>query len=223
LKAGRWQIALGFLVLIAAIFVAGYAVLVAFRKLASLDQPVLVAILAASATVLTSTLTVVVGRIFERKKEIEAHFRQTKFDQYDELLQILFQLFDPERTGGDGPPPDVIRRLRDWQRKLILFAGPKTIVAFVDWMRDMKMGRPTVRSFVLMDHFFKALRADLGISNRGLEVAIFAHLILRHGDLLVAMAKKNQSLSIDELAELEKLIEVDAGLNEAVQSSSRPD
>lgn len=206
MQTPKWQIALGVLVLVVAVSFVGYALYFSIRKLASLDQPLIVAILAASATVLTSTLTIVIGRILERKKEIEAHFRQTKFDQYDELLKILYQLLDPERQGGGELPDDVIRRLRDWQRKLILFAGPKTVIGYVDWMRDMKSGKPTVKSFVLMDQFFKSLRSDLGISNRGLEDAVFAHLIVRNGDLLMAAAKTKPSMSFEELAQLEELL-----------------
>lgn len=202
----KWQIVLALFVLLLAAVGVCFSVFVIAKKLATLDQPLIIAILAAAATVLTSTITVVIGRIFERKKEIEAHFRQTKFDQYDELLKILYELLDPARASDGGSSDEVIKRLRDWQRKLILFAGPKTIVAFVDWMRDLKNGNPTVKSFVLMDRFFKALRSDLGVSNRGLEEAIFAHLLLQNGDLVVSLAKTSPGMSIVEVAQLEELL-----------------
>ena len=39
------------------------------RLILSLDQPLVVAILAASATILAATITVVFGKIFEKKKK----------------------------------------------------------------------------------------------------------------------------------------------------------
>ena len=177
---------LGFLFL-ATLLLLGYFIITGFTNFfRALDQPLVIAILAASVTILTSTITVVVGRILERKKEIEAHFRQRKYDQYDELLAILYGLFG---GGSAEVSEDTVAKLREWQRKLILFAGAKTLRSFVDWMTDLKRGEPTIRTVLLMEEFFKALRADLGVSNFGVRQGDFAHLILRHADLLLVAAK----------------------------------
>ena len=77
--------------------------------------------------------------------------------------------------------------------------------SYVDWMADLKLGTPRIRTILLMEAFFKALRADLGISNFGLKDGDFAHLMLRHGNLFVSMAKKNPYMTLAELAELEKV------------------
>jgi len=64
---------------------------------------------------------------------------------------------------------EYVKRLRQWQQKLILFADPKTIRAFVKWMSFLKAGVPTIRTIILMEEFFQSLRADLGVSNRGIQ------------------------------------------------------
>ena len=214
------QIALGILLLSVLVAIGYFVFSFVFRKLASLDQPLVVAIIAAAVTVITSTLTVVIGRILERKKEIEAHFRQQKYDQYDELLKILYEFFDSQSAAS---PSDVTpKRLREWQRKLILFAGPKTIRAFVLWMTNLKDGNPIVKTVLLMEDFFKALRADLGISNRGLVQGDFASLILRNVELVLAVAKTKPETTLEELGELERKL----GLNARYEddgSSVKPD
>lgn len=48
--------------------------------------------MAAAATVFVSTLTVVVGRYFERKREFDALYRDKKVEIYDEFLQKSFAL-----------------------------------------------------------------------------------------------------------------------------------
>jgi membrane protein YqaA with SNARE-associated domain len=173
--------------------------------LVSLDQPLVVAILAASATILASTITVVLGKIFERKKEIEAHFRERKFEHFFEMLTLMHEL--TQRTVPVAVDDAVVKRLSDWQRNLILFAGPKTIRSFVAWFGNLTSGNLTVRTIMLMEEFYKSLRADLGISNLGLNDGDLARLLLRHGDLYVAMSKKNPNLPLAALIEMEKKIE----------------
>ncbi len=208
MQQSKWQLLLGFGLIGTMLIALYYVVSSLARVVGALDQPLIVAILAAAATVLTSTITVVVGRIFERKKEIEAHFRQRKYDQYDELLKLLYEQFD-QQVQATSSGDDTSKRLREWQRKLILFAGPKAISAFVVWMTNLKSGNPTVQTVFLMEDFFKALRSDLGVSNRGIERGLFANLILRHTDVMLAAAKNNPNISLAELARIEE----ELGLN----------
>ena len=179
-----------------------YLFLHAARMVLSLGQPLVVAILAASATILASTITVVAGKVFERRQEIEAHFRQKKFEQYYEPLTILRDL-STQQDRNTIVDPEVVKRLSDWQQNLILFAGPMTIRAFVSWWTNLKSGPQTLRSVMLMEHFYKSPRSDLGISNRGLREGDFVQLIVRHGDLFLAMLRKNPNMTVSELAALE--------------------
>ena len=87
-----------------------------------LDPKVSVAILTASTTVLVATLTVVLGKYYERKKDIEAHYRQKKTDIYDEFLCEFFKIFHSDEE-SDEANPELVKFLRDWQRKMILWGG----------------------------------------------------------------------------------------------------
>ena len=199
------QIALGFAVIVAVVAALYFLVRSVGNFLSSLDQPLIVAILAAAVAIITSTITVVVGRFLERKKEIESHFRQRKYDQYDEMLSIIYSM--AEASPQAMTSEEYVKRLRQWQQKLILFADPKTIRAFVKWMSFLKAGVPTIRTIILMEEFFQSLRADLGVSNRGIQQGDFAHLMLKHGELFVAAAKTNPNMTLTELAALEKVVE----------------
>ena len=121
------------------------------------------------------------------------------------MLSIIYSMTDGNSSAV--PNEDNVKRLREWQRKLILFAGPKTIRAFVKWMSLLKAGQLTVQTIILMEEFFQSLRADIGISNRGVQQGDFAHLILKHGDLLIAAVNANPNMSLTELAALEKIVE----------------
>ena len=62
----------------------------------SLDKQLSIGLLTAFTTVFVSTLTVMLGRYFERKREIESHFRASKIQMYDEFLSEFFKLFGDE-------------------------------------------------------------------------------------------------------------------------------
>ena len=138
----RFTTALSVTLLLALGLAFVYLIVRLFYLLTSLDQPLLIAVLAGCATILASTITVVVGKIIERRSEIEAHFRQRKFEQYYELLKLLYEL--TQQTGDPKIDPQVIKGLVDWQRNLILFAGPKTIRCFVAWFSNLKSGNLTI-------------------------------------------------------------------------------
>lgn len=57
-----------------------------WHTLVSVNPQLAVAVVAAATTLIASTATVMLGRYFERKKEIEAHFRAEKIKIYDEFL-----------------------------------------------------------------------------------------------------------------------------------------
>jgi hypothetical protein len=202
----RWaNLVVGMLLLCIGTLTLIYVAFRAVRFLTLLNQPLSIAILAACATILASTITVVAGKIIERKTETEAHFRQRKFDQYYELLKLLYEL--AQQTGEAQVDNNVVKRLNDWQRNLILFAGPKTIRSYVAWLSNLKSGNMTLRTIMLMEEFYKSLRSDLGISNFGLQHGDLAQLILRHGDLFVAMAEKDPNMPLAKFVQLEKTLE----------------
>ena len=139
------------------------------------------------------------GRHFERKKDIEAHFRAEKIKIYDEFLAELFKLF---HSGGEGTD-DMVTFLREWQRKLVLWGGSNILAAYFSWMNRLKSA-PDAQTMFLMDEFFRALRADVGQSSSGLAKGAFANLVLRRGDFFLEQAKRNPNITLAELSVMEK-------------------
>jgi len=141
------------------------------------------------------------GRYYERKKEIEAHFRAEKIKIYDEFLAELFKIF---QSGGESSD-DMVQFLREWQRKLVLWGGSNVLATYFKWMNRLK-SIPDAKTVFLMDEFFRALRADIGQNSHGLAKGAFANLVLRHGDFFLHQARKNPNITLDELSRLEKAI-----------------
>lgn len=165
------------------------------------------ALVAGTATVIVATITVMIGRYFERKKELDALYRDKKMEIYDEFLKKFFDLFFSQSEDSPTPEPDdLVTFLREFMRKLILWSGPEAIASFLVWKEHLAKGTPDAQTIFLTEHFLLTLRADLRHSNRGIPKGFFASIILKEGALFLAMAKKNPNVTLAQLAEVEKML-----------------
>ena len=198
----------GFAVLLALALGAGWLVYAFFSHLSAVPKELAATFVAAGATVLAATFTVMAGRYFERKKELDALYRDKKIEIYDEFLKEFFTLYFG--AGDDSlaaPQKDLVPFLREFTRKLILWSGPNVIEAFVAWKDHLAKGVPDAQSIFLTEAFLLAIRDDLRHSNRTLRRGFFARLFLKEGTLFLAMARKDPTVTLDALAAMEKLIQ----------------
>ena len=78
----------------------------------SLDSDLAKTMLTASSTIIVATVTVMLGRYFERVKETEAHLRTQKIELYDEILTKLFSVFPRfQRRQQESRPRSVYARM----------------------------------------------------------------------------------------------------------------
>lgn len=180
----------------------GMYVLVRFfwQQFISLKPELSAALLTAATTILVATLSVLLARSFEKKREVEAQFRGAKTEAYDAFLKRFFDLYQNPENVGD----DLVDFLREWQRKLILWGGTDTLLSFTNWKEHLAKGTPDAQSMVLTDKLFRAIRKDLGLSSTALPAGFFIRLILRHPEIFFAMYKKNTKITLEEIAKVEK-------------------
>lgn len=194
-------VTLGIVLLIGIPFAVFYGLRGIWHELNGANPNLAIALITGATTIVVSTMTVMVGRHYERKKEIEAHFRATKLELYDTFIEEFFSLFD-----GSSDDKNLTPFLREWQKKLVLKAGPSVLATYFEWKAKLKEDAQSADSLFAMDKFFRALRADVGQSSRGLEKGAFTHLILRNSEIFLKLAKKNPKIGLSQLAEIEKLL-----------------
>jgi hypothetical protein len=196
------------LVLLAA-FIAGivWAATAVFSWFSSLKSEVAIALIAASATIFTSTVAIVLGRYLESKKEREAAHRDKKVVLYDELTSRLFKMFH-EGESKDKTKGDFVGFLREVQRKLILWAGPKVVVSYAAWHRVLTSnpGNPKAEALIKMVDFFLSLREDLGLSNKGIQRDHLVRFMLQKPELFMQMYRKNQHVSFSDIIQAEEAL-----------------
>lgn len=196
---------LGVAILIGIAWGAYWLIAQLWGQLKTLDSKIALAAITAFTTVTVSTLTVVLGKYYERKKDIEAHYREKKTEIYDEFLKEFFKVF----YGDHGKNKKIesnslVDFLREWQRKMVLWGGQDVLIKYLKWMTHLKKGNPDADSIFLMEDFFREIRKDLGHKNNKLEKGTFAHLILRNSELFLDMAKKDPKVTFAAFAEAEK-------------------
>lgn len=176
-----------------------YGLGIAWDKLESLQSDLAIAVITAAATIIVGTMTVMLGRRNEKVRDIEAHFRPTKIEMYDEFLKEFFKLF---QEGGDTT--SLVPFLQEWQRRLILWAGPDVLRSYFNWRTRLRTGVPDAPAMLAMDAFFRSLRKDIGQSSFGIERGAFVHLILRHPEVFLKAARDNPKVTLAEISEIEK-------------------
>lgn len=197
----------GFALLILIIWGVYWVASTIWDTLLTIDTKLAVSLLTAATTVMVATMTVVVGKYLERKKEIESHFREKKVEIYDEFLKEFFKIFFSEDDGANQPKggeDELVKFLQEWQRKMVLWGGSEVLQIYIKWKNYMASKEPDAQTVFLMGKFFKALRKDVGLSNRSLDDGIFSHLILRNSELFLQMVKENPSITLAEVARKEK-------------------
>ncbi|MCD2341069.1 hypothetical protein LRH25_12015 [Ideonella azotifigens] len=181
-----------------------------FQYLSTIPKELAAPLIAASATVFVATATVMVGRYYERKKELDALYRDKKTEIYDEFLKEFFTLFF---NGGEDSPrteKDLVPFLREFTRKLVLWSGPDVIEAFVAWKDHLAKGNPDAKSIFLTEDFLLAIRKDLRHTNKSLRKVFCARLFLREGALFLTMAEKDPNVTLAALSEIESALSAQA-------------
>jgi len=179
-------------------------VIYAVHVFSSLDRNIAAAIIAASATIIASTIAIVLSKHYELKKERAVAHRDKKVGLYDEFLKELFDIF---LMGQENKSPeDQVPFLREIQRKIILWSGPEVIKSYALWHKEMtlRLQSPRAKSMMKMIEFFLALRKDLGHSNKGLKREYLLRFMLKYPDLFMKLFRENPDVTLTEIAKAEK-------------------
>jgi len=95
-----------FTLLAVAILWVGYTF---FKYISAIPKELGAALIAAAATTIVATLTIMIGRYFERKKELDALYRDKKTEIYDEFLKEFFSIFfNTAEIKGIGVKPCIV-------------------------------------------------------------------------------------------------------------------
>jgi hypothetical protein len=208
----RQALSIGMVLLVTTLVFGGmlWLIVATWHRFVNLNPSLAAGLLTASSTILVATLTVALGRYLERKKEIEAHYREKKSAIYDSFLLEFFKVFHSASDNPSAENPELVAFLREWQRQVILWGGSTVLTVFLKWWEHLKKGKVDAMTLFLMEDFFLAVRRDLGLSNRGLQRGSFIRLMLKHTDVFFALANDNPYVLLTEVAAKEKELGIES-------------
>lgn len=194
---------LGMLVLLGAGFY--YAISATYHAFRSLESDVAIAVVAGCTTILGSALALVLGRHYEARRDREAAHREKKVELFDDFTKRLFTVFT---DAGAADSDDLVNYLREIHRKLMLWSGPKSVIAYANWHKLLTSQGNNVRaeSIIKMADFFLALREDLGHSNKGITRDHIVQFILQNSGLIMSMYRRNPNVTMAEVIEAENIL-----------------
>jgi hypothetical protein len=200
------QFAKSFLLLILLCGIIGGVFWGIIALLKSLPESLTTAVVTGGFALFVSTLTVVLARRNERRKELDCLYRDKKIEVYDEFLKRMFGIFQGE-SSGTASQSDLVTFMREHHRKLILWSGPKALHEFAEWMTQCRTDAAAAHTLIQMETFFLALREDLGHDNRGLVKGDLISLLLRNHKLFMIEYLRNPAVSLNDIAAIEKQLE----------------
>lgn len=198
---------IGFIILIYEIII----LLIDFIK--ALDPNLAAGLLTASTTVIASISAITLGKYFERKREIESHFRDKKVDIYNSFLVEFYGVTTDQKQHESKSDEEIVadeemvKFLNDWQRQMILWGGANVLSQYIKWKEDISRQNPTAQTMFLTENFFKALRKDIGLSNKGLKKGDFLNLFLQNANLLLTLSKTDPNITLAEIGKIEKKLQ----------------
>jgi hypothetical protein len=131
---------------------------------------------AATLAALATVGSALIFRYFERRTKIEAVRREMLGKIYEDLASV--------QAGHEIPQRRIVKLIPDFFKKGLLYASPDLLKAYREW-RDALPEREdefTRADALRYENFIKAMRADLGVSNFGLQDGDLARTVLRDFD-----------------------------------------
>lgn len=177
------------LILLAAIGYGLYEILrMGLTALAGLDKGVKAAIVAASATILVSVITVVIGNVYASRVQIQKENRDRKIPVYEDLFTFFFRFMNQEKSGEVVGEREFAQFSEQFNRQFMVWGSDDVVSAYVKWRMfitdEKKQQLEPQENLFLFEDLVYAIRKDLGHTNKGLNT----------GDILSLFVNDVQSI-----------------------------
>jgi hypothetical protein len=170
-----------------------YAVVVALgqaaKLFATLDKTVEAALVAASATIIASAVTITVGKIYELRQHVQKENREKKVPVYEDLLKFFFRMLNATKDGQPLEDPEIVEFMKTFNERFIVWGSDSVVAAWAKWRQHLSKPVPDevastkwVAAMYLMAEVMLTIRRDLGHSNKRLDARDILSLFINDVD-----------------------------------------
>ncbi|MFD1885492.1 hypothetical protein [Paenibacillus wenxiniae] len=164
-STSKKQFALGLIILI----IIGFLVYFLFKGLffvfSSIPKEVAAPLIAASATIMVSVLSIVIAKYYENKRTIELEHRNKKIPIYEEFVEFLFKLLMHEKIEGKPmEEQEVLKFMSVFTQKLLVWGSDEVIDRWSNYRSMFINGKDIDANKVMfqMEELLIAIRKDTG-------------------------------------------------------------
>lgn len=132
-------------------------------------------------TTLTITLPIIGGIVgyfikhnIDKKRELLSEVTKERRELYQHFVNLIIDIFSGTKTGKNQPDTQLLLKLFEFYKKYVLYASPEVINYFSDYFQYLYSANGETNTLDHNIHFrklskiMKAMRADLGLSNKEL-------------------------------------------------------
>jgi hypothetical protein len=174
---------------------AGYELLLAVVLLfKSVDPKLGAGMLAASATILVSVVSVLFSKKQEHKVDIENQLREKKIPIYENIIEFIFLITFAEKLGKAQPSEkETIAFFADTTRDLVIWGSKDIVKAFGDFkdmLASFAENGDTAGMLATLEDFLFAIRKDLGHKQTKVKRGDILRLYINDVDALFPQLNK---------------------------------
>lgn len=146
------------------------------KALSGTDKEIVVAIIAAAATITVSIISLIIGRVIEKNKEIENTLRSNRIPVYTEFMNFTMKVLNHEIDFNNKKNNNEYLNITE---KMMIWGSDYVLDAWIQF-RNSASDTDSKKVLSTMEHLMFAIRNDLGHKNT----------YLKKDDLLSLLIKK---------------------------------
>lgn len=188
------QVVIGLLALLVMGLLGAWALLSIWTGLTSLQPEVLGPLLVASGTVISVSITVVVGQLLQRRAAHEQAQRPKKVEIYERFMTKWFdflQLGKPKDLRKPIKPddPELVKYFAQFAREVVLWGSGRVLADYSHFTAEIRAAQDEAarqRALFKFEKTMLSLRNDLGHTNRGIKEGDVLRLFVTDIDQVLA-------------------------------------
>ena len=147
----------------------GLLVVKAQETLSSVNATIVASLIAGSATILVSVLSVLVSKHLDRKAAVLAQLRENKVAVCEKVIEFMSHIvFWKARSRVEPDPGEAAKRLSQIVQELAIWGSDEMVVAFHRFI-DEQVNGPKSETLARVAELFLAIRKELGQKNKGIS------------------------------------------------------
>lgn len=181
------QVIFGFLIIIALSYLVYLIIIDVKIWLSTLQKEILAALIGAVATVFAGIAVVIITQKQSKQRDIEESHRPKKVEIYKKFLDTISGLManHNDKVSKKGmTDQELIDYLVEFKTELLLWGSPLVIKRQLEYE---KVARENGNLFTALDNLYRAIREDIGLSNKGLNTHDLMKMYLSNPDELEDM------------------------------------